>query len=358
MKFYNTRKLSILSQSLISVSIVFLGSMICFLSRSILEYKTVALILLMSVSILAMLFDIIPVLIASILSALIWNFLFIPPVFTFHISNTNDVLLFFLYFLIALINAVLTFQIRKEEKKTRDKEEKENNIKLYNTLLNSLSHELRTPIATIMSSIDTLKDEDMRLEAKQLILNEMDIATLRLNRQVDNLLNMSRLDSGMLHLNIDWVDMEDLIHSTIDKLKNNFSTHTIESQIPPNFPLCKLDEGLMEYVFYNLILNAILYTPEGTTIKVAIDNENQILNLKIEDNGWGIKTEYIDKIFEKFYRIPNSKTGGVGLGLSIVKGFIEAHKGSIVAKNIAPHGTQFKIQIPVDFSYINNLKNE
>jgi two-component system sensor histidine kinase KdpD len=357
-KFYNTRKLSILSQSIVSVSIVFLCSMICFLSRSILEYKTVSLILLMSVSILAMLFDIVPVLIASILSALIWNFLFIPPVFTFHISNTNDVLLFFLYFLIALINAVLTFQIRKEEKKTRDKEEKENTIKLYNTLLNSLSHELRTPISTIISSIDSLKDENIKEENKQLIINEMDVASIRLNRQVDNLLNMSRLDSGMLHLNIDWVDMEDLIHSTLIKLKNSFNTHTIENQIETNFPLCKLDAGLMEYVIYNLILNAILYTPEGSKIKVVITNENQFLNLKIEDNGWGIKTEYIDKIFEKFYRISHSKTGGVGLGLSIVKGFVEAHKGTIVAKNIAPHGSQFKIQIPVEFSYINNLKNE
>ncbi len=106
----------------------------------------------MTVSFIAMSFEILPVLVAAVLSAVIWNFFFIPPVYTFHINNAEDVSLFSFYFFIALVNTVLTFNIREAEKKARDKEEKENTIKLYNTLLNSLSHELRTPVSIIIAS--------------------------------------------------------------------------------------------------------------------------------------------------------------------------------------------------------------
>ena len=122
----NTRKYSILNQYLISIALVLLTSIACYFGLQFVGYKTVALILLVTVSIVAMLFDILPVLSAAVLSALIWNYFFIPPILTFHIDNTEDLLMFLLYFFIACVNAVLTFKIRKEETKARDKEEKEN----------------------------------------------------------------------------------------------------------------------------------------------------------------------------------------------------------------------------------------
>ncbi len=119
---------------------------------------------------------------------------------------------FFMYFFIAVINAVLTFKIRKEESKSRDKEEKENTIRLYNTLLNSLSHELHTPIATIIGAVDTLKDNKDKISTSNQneLLNQIDMASMRLRRQVENLLNMSRLETGILKLNMDWCDTNEL----------------------------------------------------------------------------------------------------------------------------------------------------
>ena len=151
----------------------------------------------MVVSVLAMLFDILPVLITAILSALVWNYFFIPPIGTFHIGKPEDVLIFLMYFVIAMINTVLTFKIRQFEKKARDKEEKENTIRLYDTLLNSLSHELRTPISAIIGSVDTLEENNKRLseENRKLLISEIKIAGLRLNRQVENLLSISRLEA-------------------------------------------------------------------------------------------------------------------------------------------------------------------
>lgn len=358
MNLLQTRNYKGITQYVICVSLVLAVALICYASATVLGYKVVALILLMSVSILAMLFDILPVLTASVLSALIWNYFFIPPVFTFHTSSTEDLLMFLLYFVIAMVNAVLTFKIRKEEKKTRDKEEKENSIKLYNTLLNSLSHELRTPIASILSAVDTLKNNDEKLskENQWELLHHIDIAGVRLNRQVENLLNMSRLETGMLKLNLDWCDTNDLIQSVIQKLDHNGKTILFYSN--DALPLYKYDRGIMEQVIQNLLLNAINYTPENSVIEIKVKQENNNCIIEISDNGAGIPENEIENLYNKFYRLPKTKSGGSGLGLSIVKGFVEAHRGKVYAKNNEKGGATFIVELPVEISYINHLRSE
>src|SRR5690606_34735909 len=139
------------------------------LSVGIIGYRAIALILLLVVSFNAILFDIFPVLLSALLSALIWNFFFIPPTFNLHIGTPEDGLLFLMYFVIASINAVLTHKIREAERREREDEEKLKSIKLYNTLLNSLSHELRTPISTIIGAIDTIKDNNSKLSEQNRI---------------------------------------------------------------------------------------------------------------------------------------------------------------------------------------------
>lgn len=355
----NTRKYSPLHQYLISISLVLLTATVCFFSSHFVGYKAAALLLLMTVSIAAMLFDILPVLSAAFLSALIWNFFFIPPILTFHIDNTEDLLMFLLYFFIALVNAVLTFKIRKEEKKARNKEEKENTIKLYNTLLNSLSHELKTPISTIIGAVDALKEgkEKISLSNQDELLNQIDIASIRLNRQVENLLNMSRLETGMLKPNFDWCDTNDLINSVIQKLSLAHDQNII-FEANENLPLFKFDRGLMEQVLQNLLHNAINYTPANTTIIIiALQHANHCV-ISVSDNGNGIVETELKFIFDKFYRLPQTKTGGSGLGLSIVKGFVEAHQGSVNVENNENGGVKFIVEFPAEASYINNLKNE
>lgn len=359
MSIFNTRQFSKSTQLLTSITAVLLVSISCFLTTHIIGYKIVALILLMAVSILAMLFDILPVLVSAILSALIWNFFFIPPIFTFHINSAEDALLFLMYFLVATVNAVLTFKIKEQEKKARDREEKEHTIKLYNTLLNSLSHELKTPIATIIGAVDTLKENTINLSTqnKNDLLNELEIASLRLNRQVENLLNMSRLETGSLQLKKDWCDMNELIFSVIQQFDKTTS-HNIIFKHDEDLPLFKLDIGLMEQVLQNIIYNAIHYTPSNSTITIVIEHHQENCFISIADNGNGFPEEEMQFVFDKFYRLPNSKTGGTGLGLSIVKGFVEAHNGTIELKKNQPQGALFIIKIPAESSYINNLKNE
>lgn len=347
-------------QCLISITLVFIVSIICFFSSKFVDYRITALILLMTVSIIAMLFDILPVLLTALLSGLILNFFFIQPLFTFHISNAEDILLFFMYFIIALVNAVLTFKIREAENKARDKEEKEKTIKLYNTLLNSLSHELRTPIATIIGAIDTLKENKNKLseDNQSELFEEIDNASIRLNRQVENLLNMSRLETGMLKINQDWCDLNELIYTVIQKVTPIKNNHTISFVPNENLPLFKLDAGLIEEIIQNLLTNAILYTPKNTIIKMEAWHQSDNCVFSVSDDGNGFPENEIQFAFDKFYRLPNTKTGGSGLGLSIVKGFVEAHNGTIKLENNNNSGANFTITIPTETSYLNNLKNE
>ena len=359
MSFLNTRKYPLITQYIISIALVLVISTACYYTSNFIDYRVVALVLLVTVSIIAMLFDILPVLLAAVISAITWNFFFIPPIYTFHIYTAEDLLMFLLYFVIALVNAVLTFKIREVEKKARDKEEKENTIKLYNALLNSLSHELRTPISTIIGAVDTLKENKGKLtQANQItLLSEIDKASIRLNRQVENLLNMSRLESGMLKPKFDWCDINELISSVILKITPDHN-HKINFTPNDKLPLFKIDGGLIEQVLHNLIHNAIQYTPENTNIEIeCLYNHNKCIII-ISDNGKGFSENEIALVFDKFYRLPNSKAGGSGLGLSIVKGFIEAHNGTITLKNNSKGGAEFTIEISAETSFLNSLKNE
>lgn len=352
-------KYSLKFQYIASILSILAIALLCFVVLDFIGPSAVALVLLVMVSLLAMSFDIWPVLVAALLSAVILNFFFIPPRFTFHIYATQDILMFLMYFLVALVHAVLTNKIKTQEKKGRDKEDKENTIRLYNTLFNSLSHELKTPIATIIGAADTLKENSTSLSPQSQItlLNEIEMAGNRLNRQVENLLNMSRLESGMLTVKKDWCDMNELIYMVIQKLEPD-AQKRIRYEPGVNLPLFKLDIGLMEQVVYNLMQNAILYTPPESKVTIQVDSKDDKCIIRIADNGPGFPEDQLTSIFDKFYRLPDTKAGGTGLGLSIAKGFTEAHGGTITVENPLSGGAQFTIAIPTETSFLNYIKHE
>jgi two-component system sensor histidine kinase KdpD len=347
-------------QYLISILLIVVVAAICFSLPDYIGYHVVALLLLVAVSFIAMFFDIFPVLLAAFLSALIWNMFFIPPRFSLSVATTEDALLLAMYFVIASVNAALTFKIRQMEKKEVKKEQKENTLKLYNTLLNSLSHELRTPISTIIGATDNLLTDATKLteKNKEELLSEISKASFRLNRQVDNLLNMSRIESGFLQLKKDWVDVNELLYDVVKRLKEQTQHHPVSILIKEDLPLFKLDFGLMEHVLYNLIYNATIYIPKYSVITVKAACINEKLVIHVEDTGNGFPEDETEKVFDKFYRLKNSKAGGTGLGLSIVKGFVEAHNGIVRLENMPEGGAKFTIEIPAETSYLNDLKNE
>ena len=350
-------------QYLVSIGTIVLSSGICYLVSDYLGYRSVALLLLFVVSLLSILLDVIPILVAAVLSALIWDFFFIPPHFTFHVDNPEDGLMLLMYFIIALVNGVLTTRIRKIEAQSKEKEEKLKSLKLYNTVFNSLAHELRTPISTIYGSTDNLLNnkENLSDENRDKLINEIYRATERLNRLVGNLLNISRLDTGHITIKKDWCNINELVHSVVNSLDEDLKKHKLVFNIDEHLPLVKVDYGLIEQVVFNIVHNASAYTEEGSSIIIESEFRNSSLYLKVSDNGKGIPEDETLKVFDKFYSIKGRSSKGTGLGLSIAKGFVEAHNGRISAYNNTNQGLTIEIVLPLgqnESMNINTIKNE
>ena len=323
-------------------------------------YRVVAFALLLSISLMALFLGIRPVILAAVLSALLWDYLFIPPRFTFVVGTTEDRLLLATYFIVALLHGVLTFKIREAQQEINKREEKANSVKYYNTLLNSLSHELRTPITTIIGACDNILSDNSKLTEKNKheLFEEISAAAIRLNHQVENLLSMSRIESGVFKIKKDWCDVRELIYRALQHFDLSLKDHPVSIFVPENFPLFKLDYGLMEQILSNLINNVIQHTPSGTSFVITATCVDEKLILSVADTGKGFPEAEVEKVFEKFYRIKGSKPGGTGLGLSIVRGFVEAQGGTIELRNLPLSGAEFTMTFETEISYLSGLKNE
>ncbi|MBI5927791.1 MAG: sensor histidine kinase KdpD [Chloroflexi bacterium] len=224
--------------------------------------------------------------------------------------------------------------------------------RLYEALLNSISHELRTPIATITGAASSLLDpqtgdsKNARLELSR----DIQDAAERLNRLVANLLDMSRLETGRLKLKVEWCDVQDIVGVAVKHMEKRLQGRPLTIDCQPDLPLVPMDFVLMEQVLVNLLDNIANYTPAKSPVKVAVAVEGQFLTIRVTDAGPGIPLENLERIFDKFYRVPGTATGGTGLGLSISRGLIEAHNGKLTAENLAEGGARFTIRLPLSSS--------
>lgn len=462
-----------------------------------LGYQSVALIYLLSVVVLAMFVGRGPTLVAATLTALLWDFCFVPPVFTFRIQSLTDLMLFCTYFVVALAMGHLAARLRAQQAAERRREqratalylltrelaqasdfadllaiiirevgkatqaetalslpeetqsvgltpyfastwamaEKEQSVaswaflhrqpagrgtdtlpsaeglhlplmagdhavgvlslhfrdpallapdqrdlldafvrqialvldrqrlrdaeqqaklvaeseRLSKTLLNSISHEIRTPIAAITSAAGNLAEACAAGagEFERSMVGEIQEAARRLNRLVGNLLSMTRLESGHVKAKLDWCDVADLVQVTVKELQKDLARHKVTVAVANGLPLVRMDFVLMQQVLTNLLLNAAVHTPSGTAVQVNASVEANTLALIVADNGPGLPPDALPLIFDKFYRAPAAPAGGTGLGLAIVKGFVEAHGGQVKAENRPSGGAVFTIRLPL-----------
>ena len=483
-----------ISQYFTASLVILLTSAACFPFKEYIGYQVVSFCLLFVVSTLAFFFGTGPILLAATLSALIWDFFFIPPPYTLHVDKPEDMLMLIMFFIIALLSGVLTSRIKRQEMKIRVREERTNALyqitrelstatgieeviniatkgikkyfglksrillkndnnqldytklvdtdinlskndmsvaawsfqhstkagkhtdtlpssqftfyplkgnqmnlgvvaiqqdkvftqgedqfweafvsqisgkfereylrnmakqtfllnesdKLYKTLFNSISHELRIPVTTIMGASDSLLTKQHPEEIRKELTLEIFRASERLNRLIENLLNMSRLESGRITPRLDWYDIHDLIDKVTKNLQDELRPFRLHVVIPDDMPFVKIDFGLMEQVLYNLLYNITQYAPDSINIRVKSFYDDGMLTLQVMDRGPGFPGKEISLIFNKFYRVEGSKAGGTGLGLSIAKGFVEAQKGTISVENRQNGGAKFTIKIPTE----------
>jgi two-component system, OmpR family, sensor histidine kinase KdpD len=473
-------------QYILAVLAIIVPSFLMFHLSPTIGYQVVSLVLMLVVALLATVMGIGPILLAAVFSTLIWDYFFIPPRFTLHIDRPVDALMCVMFFFIALINGVLTARVRKQERLTKEREERTNALflltrglslatnldevlsvsrksikkyfdldpifilkdeqgklqeynalneneysvaswsyryckkagrftdtlpsskhtyyplygatlktgvvaialnsrlkgdkdlfwdtfltqisnaiereflnkmarraqlfdesdKLYKTLFNSISHEFRIPVATIMGSSDALINQNFPEETRREFYGEIATAAERLNRLIENLLNMSRLESGRITPSMDWCDVNDIVNAVLKNLQKELKPFTVEVVISPEIPTVKLDFGLTEQVIHNLMYNASQHAPHGSNIRIKVFYDSQTITIQVMDRGPGFEAADIVHIFDKFFRVEGSKTGGMGLGLSIVKGFVEAQGGTVIVENRTNGGARFTIKIP------------
>jgi two-component system sensor histidine kinase KdpD len=229
--------------------------------------------------------------------------------------------------------------------------------KLRAALLNSISHDLRTPLSTVMGSATTLIDYGPTLKpevASDLLVSIREEAE-RLNRYVGDLLDMTRLEGGALRTRSEWTDARDVLGAAIARVERRLGHRRLTRDFPPDLSVVQVDPGLLEQAIVNVLENAIAYSPDGSAIDVAAYEDRGSVLVSIEDEGPGIPKADIDRIFEKFRRleepsdrVPNDRNKGAGLGLSIARGFIEAMGGRIAAASplLNGRGTRILISLP------------
>lgn len=170
-----------------------------------------------------------------------------------------------------------------------------------------------------------------------------------MNRLVGNLLDMSRLESGVLHVNKEWQSVEEVIGAALERLRPRLQGRQVDVKLPTGLGLVPLDEVLIEQAIYNLIENAIKYTPPGTPIEIRAEAREKEIAIEIQDRGPGLPPGEEQRVFEKFYRAREAnRPGGIGLGLTIARGIVEAHGGSMTAANREGGGASFRFTLPLE----------
>jgi len=220
--------------------------------------------------------------------------------------------------------------------------------RLYKTLFDSLSHEFRTPVATILGATDQLR-EDSQLAggSRAEILTDLHDAADRLNHLVQNLLDMTRLESGLLKIKRDWCDIADLVGTAVRKAEDHLQHCKVTIDASESIPLFQADQGLLEQALVNILHNAAVHAVGATEISIVAYVEQSECLISVADNGPGIPPHDVDKVFGKFYRSEGTRSGGTGLGLSIARGIVEAHGGTISCANRDGGGAQFTLRLPI-----------
>jgi len=219
---------------------------------------------------------------------------------------------------------------------------------LRSGLLSAVSHDLRTPLATITGAATTLRESAALAPAQRReLLDAICEEAERLERLVANLLDMTRLDSGAVEPKREWVPLEEVVGGALTRLEKRLAGRAVATEIAPGLPLVSLDPVLVQQLFVNLLENAAKYTPAGTEIEIHASREGGTLVVDVADRGPGIPPGDEERIFERFHRGAHAGVRGVGLGLPIARAIAHAHGGRLVAANRPGGGAVFRLTLPI-----------
>ena len=332
---------------------------------------TISLALLLIVLVVATIFGSRPAFFASLLGVLSFNFFFLHPVYTFTISDPQNWVAYAAFLVTAVIAGQLSSYARRRakesEQRRREIERLYNELQsafeqasqaealrrseqLKSSLLDAVTHDLRTPLTSIKASVTTLIEDEKTKTGNQKVANEsflqlddegrnefleiINEETDRLNQFIEALVGLAKVEAGALHLRKSWSQVEEIVNNAVDRAKNRLSENQILIEIEPQMPAIFVDASSISEVVYTLLDNAAKYSAKKSKIKVsARRGENGNIEISVEDEGKGVALEMREKVFSKFFRASetdiHTTSGGLGLGLAIARGIIESQGGKI-----------------------------
>ena len=331
-----------------AIAIIALCTSICFLLYPHLKDSNLIMVYLLGIAVVALFGQIGPSILASILSVFMYDFFFVPPFFSFSVLDLQSLFTLIVMMLVGQLISILTIHGQRQIEVTRKAQTEMEEERFRNILLSSISHDLRTPLTAIIGSASSILQsgkklsEEIHRELAQNIYDESE----RLNSLVNNILKIIRIESGLIRMTKQSHGLEEVIGIALNKLEKQLANRPILIEIPKHTPLIPFDNTLIGQVLINLIENAIKHTPADTPIEISAEFKVHHAMIKVADRGPGIDPKEIDKIFDKFYQGQKSDTKGIGLGLAICKGIIQAHKGEIWAETRNKGGAIFCFTLP------------
>lgn len=361
----------------ISVAAILLATLLLGLFQTI-NPTTVALAFLLIILFSATFIGRNPALLASFVAMLCFNYFFLPPFFAWHIADSSNLVAWGTFTLTAIIAGELSaYARRRTDEAERGKLEIERlydelqtafekashaealrqSEKLKSSLLDAVTHDLRTPLTSIKASVTTLLednnekvlDEEGRVEFLEIINEETD----RLNEFIEGMVGIAKVEANALHLRKNWSDVEEIINNAVERAKNHLNAYHILIEIEPELPNIFVDASSISEVVYTLLDNAAKYSPRNSKIRIAARQAGEkTVEISVEDEGRGVAEEMREEVFSKFFRLAekdiHSTGSGLGLGLAIARGIIESQGGRIWIEDAAEgFVTKVVFQIPI-----------
>lgn len=354
----------------VGLALVALVTGIGLVTHGLIVATNLVMLYLLAVVIVALRWGLGPAIFTALASVIGFDFFIIPPRLTFEVADTQYLLTFVGLLATGVVISTLAARARQRAdeaverahllEQAREAELLRATEKLQTALLNSISHDLRTPLASITGAVSSLRDPDVQLDETTRAELIADIGTEadRLNRLVGNLLDMSRVEGGALRITNEPGDMAEVIGAALEQRAGALRERPLALRVPRDLPAVPMSEPLIVQVVVNLLDNALKYSSPNSPVEVAVAVEGaamtgeavtgQVMAVEVADRGVGFPEGDERHIFDKFYRVQHpGRVSGTGLGLAIAKGIVEAHGGEIVAEHRPGGGSVFRFTLPV-----------
>jgi two-component system sensor histidine kinase KdpD len=292
-----------------------------------------------------------PAVATSILCVSAFDFFFVPPVGTFSVDDAQYLLTLVIMLAVALVISGLAGSVRRHAASQARLAIEAETERIRSTLLASISHDLRTPLAVMSGASSSLAEGGERIDAAERTALARDIyeRATEMSGHVEKVLQMTRLESGSIALDRDWASLGEIAGSVLGRLRERLAAHRVLVDLPNDLPLVRVDAPLVEQALANLLENAARHTPPGTAVRLRASRSPDEIVVSVEDYGGGIPEGDEERLFAKFQRgTTESGVGGMGLGLSIVRAIVGLHGGRAWAERVPGGGTAFRFSLPVE----------